>query len=33
MSKRTDLYGVYMNEKKTGVSTGSSYAVGIRHRF
>ena len=33
MSKRTDLYAVYMNEKKTGLSTGSSYALGIRHRF
>ena len=33
MSKRTDLYAVYMNEKKTGLSTGHSYAVGVRHRF
>lgn len=33
MSKRTDLYAVYMNEKKTGLSTGNSYAVGVRHRF
>lgn len=33
LSKRTDLYAVYMNEKKTGLSTGNSYAVGMRHRF
>ena len=33
MSKRTDIYAVYMNEKKTGLSTGNSYAVGVRHRF
>jgi len=34
MSKRTDLYAVYMNEKKSGVSgTGNNYAVGIRHKF
>jgi len=33
MSKRTDLYAVYMNEKKTGLSSGNSYAVGIRHKF
>ena len=33
LSKRTDLYAVYMNEKKTGLSTGNSYAVGVRHRF
>ncbi len=33
LSKRTDVYAVYMNEKKTGLSTGNSYAVGVRHRF
>ncbi len=33
LSKRTDVYAVYMNEKKTGLRTGNSYAVGIRHRF
>lgn len=33
VSKRTDLYAVYMNEKKTGLSTGNSYGVGVRHRF
>ena len=33
ISKRTDLYAVYMNEKKTGLSTGNSYAFGVRHRF
>ncbi len=33
VSKRTDLYAVYMNEKRTGLHTGNSYALGIRHRF
>ncbi len=33
LSKRTDVYAVYMNEKKTGLSAGNSYALGIRHRF
>jgi predicted porin len=33
LSKRTDVYAVYMNEKKTGLSSGNSYALGIRHRF
>lgn len=33
LSKRTDVYAVYMNDKFTGQSTGNSYAVGIRHRF
>jgi len=33
LSKRTDLYGMYMNDRKAGSSTGSNYGVGIRHRF
>ena len=33
LSKRTDLYGVYMSDKLSGLSTGSNYGVGIRHRF
>lgn len=33
MSKRTDLYAVYMHDKLDGASAGKSYAVGIRHRF
>lgn len=33
MSKRTDLYAVMMNDKKTGLSSGTSDAVGVRHRF
>jgi len=33
MSKRTDLYAVYMNDKVSGLSAGNSYALGIRHRF
>ena len=33
LSKRTDLYAVYMNEQVPGRSTGNTYGVGIRHRF
>lgn len=33
LSKRTDLYAVYMSDKLDGLSSGNSYAVGIRHRF
>ena len=33
MSKRTDLYAVYMNDKLSGLATGTNYGVGVRHRF
>ncbi len=33
LSKRTDLYGIYMSDKLSGLSTGNNYGVGIRHRF
>jgi predicted porin len=33
LSKRTDVYAVYMAERLTGVSSGSTYAAGIRHKF
>lgn len=33
LSKRTDLYGVYMSDKFTGLSSGDTYAVGLRHTF
>ncbi|RJF92515.1 porin [Noviherbaspirillum saxi] len=33
LSKRTDLYAVYLRDKVTGNSAGNSYAVGIRHQF
>ena len=33
LSKRTDLYAVYMNDKITNQSSGNSFGVGIRHRF
>lgn len=33
LSKNTDVYGVYMNDKVTGQSSGSTLAVGIRLRF
>lgn len=33
MSKRTDLYAVYMRDQLTGVNSGNSLILGIRHRF
>ncbi len=33
LSKRTDLYAVYMNDKITGLSGGKNYSLGVRHRF
>lgn len=33
LSKRTDVYAVYMNEKKTDLSSGNSFALGVRHKF
>lgn len=33
LSKRTDVYGVYMSDKLSGVSAGNNYSVGVRHRF
>ena len=33
LSKRTDLYAVAMSDKITGLSEGTSYSVGVRHRF
>lgn len=33
MSKNTDLYAVYMNDKRTNVSTGNTLAGGMRLRF
>ena len=33
LSKRTDVYGVFMSDKLSGQSTGNSYGVGVRHRF
>jgi predicted porin len=33
LSKRTDLYGVVMSDKIDGLSSGTSYSVGLRHRF
>ena len=33
LSKRTDVYGVVMNDKITSYNSGTSYGVGIRHRF
>ncbi|RZI43772.1 porin [Herbaspirillum sp. HC18] len=33
ISKRTDLYAVYMNDRVTNTNDGNSFGVGIRHRF
>lgn len=33
LSKRSELYAVAMSDKIEGLSSGSSYSVGIRHRF
>jgi predicted porin len=33
LSKRTELYGVYMNDKVDGTGTHTSYSLGMRHRF
>lgn len=33
LSKRTDVYVAYMNNKQTDLKTGNSFAVGIRHNF
>ena len=33
LSKRTDLYAVYMSDKITGLSSGKNYSLGVRHRF
>lgn len=33
MSKRTDLYAMLMRDKITAFSSGTSFGVGIRHRF
>lgn len=33
LSKRTDVYANLMHDRATAVSSGTSYGVGIRHRF
>lgn len=33
LSKRTDVYAVYMSDKITGASREGSFGVGVRHRF
>lgn len=33
LSKRTDLYAIYMSDKLTGFDNGNTYAVGVRHKF
>jgi predicted porin len=33
LSKRTDVYAVVMLDKLTGVSNGTTYALGVRHNF
>ena len=33
LSTRTDLYALVMHDRMTGLSNGTSYGAGIRHRF
>jgi len=33
LSKRTDLYAVYMQDREGSLSNGTPYAAGVRHRF
>jgi predicted porin len=33
LSKRTELYGIYLSDKYTGRSTGTTLATGMRHTF
>lgn len=33
LSKRTEVYGAYMNDKISGTGSGSNYSLGVRHRF
>lgn len=33
LSKRTQLYGVYLSDKYTARSSGTTYALGLRHTF
>jgi predicted porin len=33
LSKRTDVYAVFSNERQTNLVSGQTYAVGIRHNF
>lgn len=33
LSKRSDLYGVYMSDKYTGRTSGTTLALGVRHTF
>jgi predicted porin len=33
LSKRTDAYAVFLNDRVTGLKTGSGLAIGLRHKF
>jgi predicted porin len=33
LSKRTEVYGAFMNDKLSGTGSGNNYSVGVRHRF
>jgi predicted porin len=33
LSKRTDLYAIYMNDRITSRDSGNSFGLGVRHRF
>ena len=33
LSKRTNVYAMYMNDRITSKSTGNSVGIGVHHRF
>lgn len=33
LSKRTNIYAIYLSDKFTGLTNGTTYAAGMRHRF
>ncbi len=33
LSKRTNVYAIYLSDKFTGLANGTTYAIGMRHRF
>ena len=33
LSKRTDVYAALMHDSVTGLSSGTGFGIGLRHRF
>ena len=33
LCKRTNVYAIYLSDKFTGLTNGTTYAAGMRHRF